>query len=293
MASVLAKIMKKVMKGMPVTEDVQKEREANASRRPPQAPAGVTVSGAVFGGISCETVRKPQNGQTVMYYIHGGGFTTGSARERRDLTFYLCDEPGYDCISCDYRLAPENKLPAAYEDCFSAYREICARYPKVIVLGESAGGTLALATVQRAMREGLPLPLAVAAFSPLAGLNMDFASHTENVKTDVMLKRDPAAGKLLDMLCPEGYGASFCKDAAVSPYYGEFRGYPPLFLSASDEEILYDDARALYARAQSAKVRCRLEVQKGMMHAWPMFPMLKEARKTLADLKMFLKEAGA
>ena len=68
MASVLAKIMKKVMKGMPVIEDVQKEREANASRRPPQAPAHAGACGSVLrwrtepGADSCSlpfSAREP------------------------------------------------------------------------------------------------------------------------------------------------------------------------------------------------------------------------------------------
>lgn len=292
MASALAHLLNFIFRRMPVIEDTAKERAQNASRRPPRPPKGVTVGSEAYGGIPCETVRKAGNGDTKVMYIHGGGFTTGSARERRAVTFYLCDKLGYDCIACDYRLAPEHKLPAAQEDCFAAYRAVVARFPRLIVMGESAGGTLALTAVQRALREGLPAPPAVAAFSPAAGIGLRFPSHSRNVHTDYMLKRDPSSPELLAKMCPDGCGEAFYKDPSVSPYYGSFAGFPPLFLAASDIETLYDDAAALQKKAAEAGVRCTLTVKRGVVHAYPVITQLRETRETFAEMQHFFRREG-
>ena len=292
MASALAHLLNFIFRRMPVIEDTAKERAQNASRRPPRPPKGVTVGSEAYGGIPCETVRKAGNGDTMVLYIHGGGFTTGSARERRAITFYLCDRFGFDCIACDYRLAPEHKLPAAHEDCYAAYGAVVQRYPQVVLMGESAGGTLAVSVAMRALKEGIARPAAVAAFSPLAALNTDLPSHKTNVKTDYMLKRDPASGELLKLICPENAGVEFFKDPIISPVYGTFNNFPPLFLSASDSEILYDDAVMLYQKAVNDGVKAHIEVMNGLLHAWPIITQLPEARKTLKKLDVFLKNAG-
>lgn len=291
MASFLAHVINAVFKSMRTEEDVLKEREKNASRKPPRAPEGVIIEKTEYGGIPCECVVKKENSKTLMY-IHGGGFTTGSARERRAITYYFCDKLGYNVIACDYRLAPENRLPAAFEDSFAVYKEIAGRFEKFAVAGESAGATIAIAVVMRAVMENLPLPAAVAAYSPLAAIGMDLPSHVNNVKTDYMLKRDPSGKELLARICPERAGEEFFKDELISPYYGSFRGFPPLYLSASDTEVLFDDAKALHKKASNDGVDCKLEIRKGLIHAWPIITQLKEAKITLEETKKFFERAG-
>lgn len=291
MASILAHVLNVVFRSMHTDGDVLGEREKNASRRPPRVPKGVIVGGTEYGGTLCESVEKQGNTATLLY-IHGGGFTTGSARERRAITYYFCDKLGFNVIACDYRLAPENRLPAAYEDCFAAYREMIKRFPRLFVAGESAGATIAIAVVRRAVREKLPLPAAVAAYSPLAAIGMELPSHKNNVKTDYMLKRDPSGKELISAICPEGAGEEFFKDETISPYYGSFEGFPPLYLSASDSEVLFDDAKALYEKAKGSGVKCELEIRSGLIHAWPIITQLKEARETLAGTKEFFEREG-
>ena len=83
MASALAHLLNFIFRRMPVIEDTAKERAQNASRRPPRPPKGVTVGSEAYGGIPCETVRKAGNGDTMVLYIHGGGFRHRNAMRRR------------------------------------------------------------------------------------------------------------------------------------------------------------------------------------------------------------------
>lgn len=292
MASLLMHILNSVFKRLPVIEDTREERRRNAARPLARPPKGITVEDARLG-VPCELIKGRDSGETAILNIHGGGFTTGAAKETRALSFHLCKLCGCDVLACDYRLAPEHKLPAAFDDCFDVYRAAIKKYPRLIVVGGSAGGTLAVATALRAKEEGLPLPLGVAAFSPLAGIGMELPSHRTNLQTDYMLKRDPSGGALLTKLIPEGAGEDFLKDPKISPAFGDFAGFPPLFLAVSDIEILYDDSKLLYERAKAAGVETELIVGHNMLHAWASIPQIPDSRKTLREMKTFFIKAGA
>ena len=76
-------------------------------------------------------------------------------------------------LAVDYRLAPEHKFPAALKDCTRAYRWMRQNSPNgpapivsAYLMGDSAGGNLALATLLKAKDLNLPLPEAVIALSP-------------------------------------------------------------------------------------------------------------------------------
>lgn len=96
----------------------------------------------------------------IFYYIHGGGFCIGSRAwpNCQNYCFRLASELQAVVISPDYRLAPENRLPAAIEDGFTAVRWLkdqalaedpdlwlteVADFSKVFISGDSAGGNIA------------------------------------------------------------------------------------------------------------------------------------------------------
>ncbi|OXH83246.1 alpha/beta hydrolase, partial [Burkholderia multivorans] len=88
-------------------------------------------------------------GPTLLYF-HGGGYYFCSTKTHRALVFGLTKRARVRSFSLDYRLAPENRFPAALDDALAAYRRLVAlgTRPESIVLGgDSAGGGLALATL--------------------------------------------------------------------------------------------------------------------------------------------------
>src|SRR6266496_1579604 len=122
------------------------------------------------GGIDAEwiTGRAPPGRRTLLY-LHGGGFMMRSPRLHARLIARLCELLGARALMPWYRLAPEHPLPAAHEDCFQAYAWLCAqgcRAEDIVVAGDSAGGLLALATLQRIRDAGLPAPACGVLFSP-------------------------------------------------------------------------------------------------------------------------------
>ncbi|GLT48639.1 hypothetical protein SLA2020_222500 [Shorea laevis] len=97
---------------------------------------------------------------SIYFYIHGGGFCIGSRAwpNFQNYCFRLASELQAVIVSPDYRLAPENRLPAAIEDAFTAVKWLQAQataenpdswltdvadFSKVFISGDSAGGNIA------------------------------------------------------------------------------------------------------------------------------------------------------
>jgi acetyl esterase/lipase len=109
---------------------------------------GVDVRPGQLGGRPVEVLvpRAAQPGRSVLY-LHGGGFTIGSARTRRALATHLAAASGAAVHLLDYPLAPEHPFPAALDDAVAAYRELLGRGAdpaRTAVAGDSAGGWLVL-----------------------------------------------------------------------------------------------------------------------------------------------------
>lgn len=65
---------------------------------------------------------KDQRRTGVILYLHGGGYTCGSLEYAKGFAATLASECGVKVFCAAYRLAPENRFPAALEDALEAYR---------------------------------------------------------------------------------------------------------------------------------------------------------------------------
>lgn len=269
--------------------DYVAERKRN-DRRPPRPPKGVTVEQITLGGMEAERIQKAGNDKGIVFYIHGGGFTVGSARERRAVCQYIAGRFGHDCVSINYRLAPEHIWPAQLEDCLTAYTDFLktgVSAKDIVFMGESAGGTLVLSLALLLKEKGLPLPKAIAAFSPCVTMAESLPSHTANIKTDYMLRSAVAEGKI-KVVFGGKETEELLRRPCVSPLYGNYVGFPPVFLSASDTEALVDDSRQLYARLNADGHQTELDIQHGVCHAFQVFTAMPEAKCTLEKVFAFL-----
>ena len=293
MPSITARAYNAVFRMMkrPETPDYEAERKSNAARRPPKLPKDVTLKELPWG----EVFTKPGNDRGWVFYIHGGGFTTGAARERRSITQHIADKRGYNVVSIDYRLAPENKWPAQLLDCCEAYRKLPSLGidPKDIVLmGESAGGTLVLSLALYLKENSETQPKAIAAFSPCVTHAEHYPSHAGNAKTDYML-RDEVLKGLHEPVFGKDAPDSILRMPTASPVYGDFSGLPPIFLSASDTEALYDDSVVLFEKLKREGHTAELDVQHGVCHAFQIFPNMPEAQVSLDKAFAFIEKGGA
>ena len=129
---------------------------------------GVQIVHEIIEGVSCQVVKpKKSLSDYKILYGFGGGFVSGSAYE--DLTIAapisaLCE---LDVVMPEYKLAPENPWPAACEEFFAVYSSLSESIAAIV--GESAGGNLALVTLLKA-KFGLRMPKSAVLFSPWCNL---------------------------------------------------------------------------------------------------------------------------
>jgi acetyl esterase/lipase len=233
----------------------------------------------------------PRDGEKtchVIYYLHGGGYVSGSAKGCRPITATLAQQLQARSFALEYRLAPEFLFPAALDDAVAGYRWLISTgiEPRVIsIVGDSAGGGLALALVMKLRDLGDPLPSSLVALSPWT----DMAGTGESTMANS--KRDP-------FFCPEDVeryadlylGTQSRQTPFASPLYGDFSGLPPLLIQAGESEMLLDDARKVHAKAIAAGVSSELRIFKGVPHVWHlMTPFVPEARIALRDVAEFIR----
>ncbi|MCB1444709.1 MAG: alpha/beta hydrolase fold domain-containing protein, partial [Rhizobiaceae bacterium] len=89
----------------------------------------------------------------VVIYYHGGGFVVGGLESHDDVCAEICHRTGYEVVSVDYRLAPEHRHPASFDDSLAAFEWVAEGYTIPILLcGDSAGGNLAAAVAHATRR---------------------------------------------------------------------------------------------------------------------------------------------
>ena len=224
----------------------------------------------------------------VLVFFHGGGWCIGDLDTHDPVCRQLAQEAQCAVFSVDYRLAPEHRFPAAVEDAVAAYRGvITAGTPatRIVIGGDSAGGGLALATLLSLREAGDALPAGAVLFSPWTDLKATGASMVGNDRRDVMFH-----GRGLALAARLYLGDTEPDHPLASPLYADLRGLPPLFIQASDSEVLLDDSVRLAAKAEAAGVTVRFKTWHRLPHVWQIFsPLLPESRAALAETALFIR----
>lgn len=223
-----------------------------------------------------------------LLYLHGGAYVIGSVAGYRELVLRMATACSARAFAVDYRLAPEFPFPAAVDDAVAAYRGLLAagRDPRhMAIVGDSAGGGLALATLVALRDAGDPLPAAGVMLSPWIDLECRGESMVTKAAVDPMVLRDP----LLEMASLYLGGAD-PRTPLASPLYADLAGLPPLLIQVGTSEMLLDDSTRIVARAQEAKVDARLSIYDEMIHVWHFFPLLDATKRAMAEIGDFVRE---
>lgn len=243
------------------------------------------VPGHVVGSLA--DTHKP-----AILYLHGGAFVLPAAPDVHvRMLAKICRELDAVGFMADYRLAPANKFPAALDDCEQAYRallDLGFSPSRIAIAGESAGGNLTLGVLQRIRKNGLPMPCCAVPISPATEMARLHGLPSRTSK----MRRDPLLPVVALSRVAEFYvGAHDANDPELSPLYADLQGFPPLYLLASDNEILLDDTVLFVQRAREAGIATQMEIWPLLPHAFPLFerifPEVREARK---DIVSFMRQ---
>jgi monoterpene epsilon-lactone hydrolase len=252
-----------------------------------KVPSAVEIFPLHLGGVPGERIEGPTPGDIVLLYLHGGGYFGCSAESHRPVTVYHALH-GFHVFVPDYRLAPENRFPAAVDDAVAFYRALLrAGYAEnnIVVAGESAGGGLTLSLMLALRAAGDPLPAAAALFSPWT----DLAATGDSIRTNsnrcaMFIGSDVAASARYYL------GDTDPRNPLASPLYADLAGLPPLLIHVGADEVLLDDSTRLAERARAAGVSVELKIWPVVPHAWQLAPhLIPEARQSLRESMAFLR----
>jgi acetyl esterase/lipase len=243
------------------------------------------------GGVRGEFVqtRGLATPAGTVLYLHGGAYCVGSPATHRSITSHLARRTSTRVFAADYRLAPEHPFPAAVEDAVDAYRALVrdgVSPQRIAIIGDSAGGGLALAAALRLRELGEPLPAALVLFSPW----VDLGYPDRGVVPDGEVMLTPAWTADCARLYLAGRDSS---DPLASPIHGDLRGLPPTLVQVGHDELLLSDARRMRSALAAAGVPVELQEYPRRWHVFQANAgVLADADRALESVARFLREHG-
>jgi acetyl esterase len=248
------------------------------------------------GDIPIRIYRPNVDGPTpTMVFFHGGGFVIGDIETHDDHGRNLCHDVGMVVVSVDYRLAPEHKFPAGYEDCLAATKwaaDNIARLggdpDKLCVGGDSAGGNLSSAVALATRESG---PKLAAQFLIYPGVDFveesDYPSRLENAEGYFLTAEDMI-----------WFGSMYLNDdadrrdpRASTIHAGSLAGAPPAVIGTAEFDPLRDEGEAYAKALADAGVEVRLARYDGLIHGfYGMGPLSAAAAAAVTDMNASLKD---
>ncbi|MEX0427683.1 alpha/beta hydrolase fold domain-containing protein [Nocardioides sp. DS6] len=241
-------------------------------------PDGIAVEAREVAGVPGLQVT-PVNGsdRVAALYLHGGAYVAGDPQGYLGIIGGIAKASGFAVFAPDYTLAPAKRFPGAVDEALAVYRVLAEEVgaDRLTVVGDSAGGGLALALLVAARSAGVPQPAAAVLLSPWADLTCSGESASGRADRDPLLSRQ----QLLDAAAVYLDGAD-PRDPLASPALGDLSGLAPITVHVGTEEVLYDDAVRV-ADASGGTLRA----WDGMVHDWALFWFaVDESAEVLAEV---------
>jgi acetyl esterase len=230
----------------------------------------------------------------LIVYAHGGAFVQGSLPSWDHYLRDLVRLSGVAALSVDYRLAPEHRFPAAFDDMVAVTR-LAAREgagfgidpARLAVGGDSAGACLAL---------GAALAMRDAGETALCFQLLIYGCFSTDVDSPSWRRFGQGAG--LSQASMRWAWQTYLErpeqwqDWRAAPILAGLSGLPPAYLVVGNLDPLIDDSQNLAARLKEADVPCELAVYEGINHGFIRYGrLIKTARRAIGDCAAALRRA--
>lgn len=243
------------------------------------------ITREMAGDMPVYTLLPPgSNSNKTVLFIHGGGFVGGPHLFHWHLAGKIARAANCRIIVPVYPLAPEHPYPAAVNALFTLYRQLAGQYGNPpALMGDSAGGNLALVTALKLNDEKLPLPPKLVLLSPCLDQQLNNPDIDALEEQDAMLNRKAAQTTHSAYI-----GNNAITHPYISPVFGNLANLPPILLLCGTKEIFYPDCLRFTQMLQQQGGNIEFLQGENLFHDWPMFPLLPEASTAIAAIARFL-----
>ena len=251
-----------------------------------------TVPGPA-GDIPVRVYASEGGNLPVVMYFHGGGWVLGDIDSHDGTCKQLLAELGDAVVvSVHYRLAPEDKYPAAADDCYAAAAwvaengaDLGADGSRMAVCGDSAGGNLSAVVSQMARDRGGPTIAAQVLHVPVTDHNYSYPSYTENAEG--MLLTRASMVWFWDHYLPS---ADAGQEAYASPIKADnLSALPPALVQTAEYDPLRDEGEAYAAALEAAGTEVSLHRYDGVVHdPFMMFAVIPTGVECLKEAAAFI-----
>jgi acetyl esterase/lipase len=252
-------------------------------------PKEITIKEQVIEGIKSEwLIPEGANSEKLIFYVHGGGYVSGSCSDHRAFVSKFAKNTGVTNLVYEYRLAPENPFPAALDDSIKVYQWILAsgfKPENILIAGESAGGGLCLAILLALKERNIALPAAAVSISPWTDLTCSSDSYRTKNKMSL------APLNSWTVFSKHYVGDNEATNPLISPLFGNLKGLPPILINSGVDDELFEDGEKFYLKAKRAEVDISFRAGIGMVHCYPLLaPFFREATEAMDEIVDFVRK---
>ena len=245
------------------------------------------------GSIPCRLYRPSANTDLgLLVFFHGGGWVIGDLNSHDGVCRSLANKSGHAVLSVDYRLAPEHKFPAAFDDCVAAVKwafehskALGIDNSRMAVGGDSAGGNLAAAV---ALAEVVPLKFQMLIY-PAVDMRMESPSISENANAPILTKAVMAW-----FVAHYINGDADKSNISASPMLAsdeQLKKMPPAIVITAQFDPLRDEGEAYGKRLVENGVSTTITRYNGAFHGFfNMITILDDAQSAHAQASTLLKK---
>lgn len=249
-----------------------KAARATEDFRPPKAIVQrMDIAERDVDGMRVYEVR-PKTGATGrrIAYLHGGAYLFEITAHHWKLIAEMAERLSAQVTVPIYPLAPEAKAERIISACMALHRDVLSRTDArdIVLMGDSAGGNMALVVSLLGAKEGLPKPAGLVLISPPTDLSLANPAIHEAEKNDPWLGV-PGAEEATRLYA----GGIDHADWRISPLYGDLSILSPMLVLTGTRDLLNPDTHVFAARARAVGVPVEIMEEPGLFHVWPQLDM--------------------
>lgn len=260
----------------------------DAAPMPKSFPKKFNTREELIGGRMVWTIAAKENpSDKVIFFFHGGAYVFNVYPQHWNLIEKLIEKTGATFVMHDYPLVPQHTQKETFDHTTQVYEMVLEKYgsKKILFVGDSAGGGLALAFAQTLALQSKQLPEQLILSAPWLDITLTNPGILEIDKNDKMLG---VTG--LQMAGKAYAGKLDLDDSRLSPINGDFQNLPPISIFIGTHDIFWADVKKLKSNLSKENIPLNYYEYPKMFHNWCIMVGLSESKSVINQMSKLIQQ---